>query len=74
MFLLGVVQHQVADVSWHSLGVDQGFLQTMGQVRDIIIIIIIIIIISIIIISVDRVVLLLRFTTRSASVARWYCF
>jgi len=32
VFLLGVVQHQVADVSWHSLGIDQGFLQTMAQV------------------------------------------
>jgi len=33
VFLLGVVQHQVADVSWHSLqGLDQGFLRTMAQV------------------------------------------
>jgi len=32
VFLLGLVQHQVADISWHSLGIDQGFLQTMGQV------------------------------------------
>ena len=33
VFLLGIVQHQVADVSWHSLGIDQGFLDTMGQVH-----------------------------------------
>jgi len=32
-FLLGVVSHQVADVSWHSLrDVDQGFLEAMAQV------------------------------------------
>ncbi|KAK7484045.1 hypothetical protein BaRGS_00024657, partial [Batillaria attramentaria] len=30
VFLLGVVSHQVADVSWHGLGIDQGFLDAMG--------------------------------------------
>ncbi|XP_005096368.1 phosphatidylinositol-glycan-specific phospholipase D [Aplysia californica] len=29
-FLMGVVSHQVADVSWHSLGIPQGFLSTMS--------------------------------------------
>lgn len=33
VFLLGVVGHQVADVSWHALGIDQGFLETMGKVN-----------------------------------------
>jgi hypothetical protein len=33
VFLFGVVQHQVADATWHSLGIDQGFLDTMGQVN-----------------------------------------
>ena len=33
MFLFGVVSHQVADILWHSLGIDQGFLVTMGKVR-----------------------------------------
>ncbi|XP_035660620.1 phosphatidylinositol-glycan-specific phospholipase D-like isoform X1 [Branchiostoma floridae] len=33
VFLLGVVSHQVADISWHSLGIDQGFLSTMGDVN-----------------------------------------
>nr|XP_006824765.1 PREDICTED: phosphatidylinositol-glycan-specific phospholipase D-like [Saccoglossus kowalevskii] len=33
VFLLGFVSHDVADVSWHSLGIDQGFLQTMGKVN-----------------------------------------
>ncbi|KAK9461925.1 zinc dependent phospholipase C-domain-containing protein [Lipomyces oligophaga] len=28
-FLLGALTHQIADVSWHSLGVDQGLLATM---------------------------------------------
>lgn len=32
VFLLGVVQHQIADVSWHSLGIPQGFLSAMGKV------------------------------------------
>jgi len=58
IFLLGVVQHQVADVSWHSLeGFDQGFLETMAQVDDIIIIIIIIttiISINVIVIAIIR--------------------
>uniref|UniRef100_A0A8C0H4I9 Phosphatidylinositol-glycan-specific phospholipase D n=1 Tax=Chelonoidis abingdonii TaxID=106734 RepID=A0A8C0H4I9_CHEAB len=28
-FLFGIASHMVADVSWHSLGIDQGFLRTM---------------------------------------------
>ncbi|RUS86613.1 hypothetical protein EGW08_005629 [Elysia chlorotica] len=32
-FLLGVVSHQVADVLWHSLGIDQGFIQTMAKMN-----------------------------------------
>ena len=32
VFMLGFISHQVADVSWHSLGIDQGFLDTMGKV------------------------------------------
>ena len=32
-FTLGFVSHQVADVTWHSLGIDQGFLTTMGDVN-----------------------------------------
>uniref|UniRef100_A0A8U8ARW7 Phosphatidylinositol-glycan-specific phospholipase D n=1 Tax=Geospiza parvula TaxID=87175 RepID=A0A8U8ARW7_GEOPR len=31
-FLFGIASHMVADVSWHSLGIDQGFLKTMGEV------------------------------------------
>uniref|UniRef100_A0A669P7X6 Phosphatidylinositol-glycan-specific phospholipase D n=1 Tax=Phasianus colchicus TaxID=9054 RepID=A0A669P7X6_PHACC len=31
-FLFGVASHMVADVSWHSLGIDQGFLKAMGEV------------------------------------------
>uniref|UniRef100_A0A452HF73 Phosphatidylinositol-glycan-specific phospholipase D n=1 Tax=Gopherus agassizii TaxID=38772 RepID=A0A452HF73_9SAUR len=31
-FLFGIASHMVADVSWHSLGIDQGFLRTMGEV------------------------------------------
>ncbi|KAK3086170.1 hypothetical protein FSP39_014629 [Pinctada imbricata] len=30
VFLMGVTSHQIADVLWHSLGIDQGFLTTMG--------------------------------------------
>ncbi|GFS05269.1 phosphatidylinositol-glycan-specific phospholipase D, partial [Elysia marginata] len=30
-FLLGVVSHQVADVLWHSLGIEQGFIETMAK-------------------------------------------
>ncbi|XP_077994354.1 phosphatidylinositol-glycan-specific phospholipase D-like [Glandiceps talaboti] len=33
VFLLGFVSHDVADISWHSLGIDQGFLATMGKVN-----------------------------------------
>ncbi|XP_045442768.1 phosphatidylinositol-glycan-specific phospholipase D isoform X2 [Pipistrellus kuhlii] len=29
-FLFGVTSHMVADVSWHSLGIEQGFLRTMA--------------------------------------------
>ena len=29
-FTLGFVSHQVADVTWHSLGINQGFLTTIG--------------------------------------------
>ncbi|XP_028400201.1 phosphatidylinositol-glycan-specific phospholipase D-like [Dendronephthya gigantea] len=32
-FTFGVVSHQVADITWHSLGIDQGFLQTMANVN-----------------------------------------
>jgi glycosylphosphatidylinositol phospholipase D len=31
-FLFGITSHMVADVSWHSLGIEQGFLKTMGAV------------------------------------------
>ncbi|KAM5293790.1 phosphatidylinositol-glycan-specific phospholipase D isoform 3-T3 [Glossophaga mutica] len=31
-FLFGVTSHMVADVSWHSLGVEQGFLRTMAAI------------------------------------------
>ncbi|KAG8571514.1 hypothetical protein GDO81_011676 [Engystomops pustulosus] len=31
-FLFGVASHMVADVSWHSLGLDQGFLRAMGEI------------------------------------------
>uniref|UniRef100_A0A8C8RK79 Phosphatidylinositol-glycan-specific phospholipase D n=1 Tax=Pelusios castaneus TaxID=367368 RepID=A0A8C8RK79_9SAUR len=31
-FLFGITSHMVADVSWHSLGIDQGFLRTMGEI------------------------------------------
>lgn len=31
-FLFGVTSHMVADVSWHGLGVEQGFLRTMAAV------------------------------------------
>uniref|UniRef100_A0A8C4LKY8 Phosphatidylinositol-glycan-specific phospholipase D n=1 Tax=Equus asinus asinus TaxID=83772 RepID=A0A8C4LKY8_EQUAS len=30
-FLFGITSHMVADVSWHSLGIEQGFLRTMGD-------------------------------------------
>ncbi|XP_046308483.1 phosphatidylinositol-glycan-specific phospholipase D [Marmota monax] len=29
-FLFGITSHMVADVSWHSLGIEQGFLRTMS--------------------------------------------
>ncbi|KGL74943.1 Phosphatidylinositol-glycan-specific phospholipase D [Tinamus guttatus] len=31
-FLFGIASHMVADVSWHSLGIAQGFLEAMGQI------------------------------------------
>lgn len=30
-FVFGFVSHQVADVTWHSLGIRQGFLRTMAK-------------------------------------------
>nr|XP_022318177.1 phosphatidylinositol-glycan-specific phospholipase D-like [Crassostrea virginica] len=30
VFTMGFMSHQVADITWHSLGLDQGFLPTMG--------------------------------------------
>lgn len=33
VFLFGVVSHQVADILWHSLGIDQGFLQAMANIN-----------------------------------------
>nr|XP_033790390.1 phosphatidylinositol-glycan-specific phospholipase D isoform X2 [Geotrypetes seraphini] len=32
VFLFGIASHMVADVSWHSLGIEQGFLRTMAEV------------------------------------------
>ena len=32
VFLLGFVSHQTADISWHGLGIEQGFLDAMGAV------------------------------------------
>ena len=32
-FTFGYVSHQVADVSWHSLGIDQGFIRAMANVN-----------------------------------------
>ena len=34
VFMFGVVSHQVADILWHSLGIEQGFIQTMANVRE----------------------------------------
>nr|XP_009939570.1 PREDICTED: phosphatidylinositol-glycan-specific phospholipase D [Opisthocomus hoazin] len=31
-FLFGIASHMVADVSWHSLGINQGFLKAMGEI------------------------------------------
>ncbi|EPY83136.1 hypothetical protein CB1_000595062 [Camelus ferus] len=31
-FLFGITSHMVADISWHSLGIEQGFLETMGAI------------------------------------------
>jgi len=32
-FTYGFVSHQVADISWHSLGIDQGFIRAMANVN-----------------------------------------
>ncbi|XP_067930242.1 phosphatidylinositol-glycan-specific phospholipase D-like isoform X2 [Watersipora subatra] len=32
VFMLGFVSHQVADITWHSLGIRQGFIRTMAAV------------------------------------------
>ncbi|KAB1261545.1 Phosphatidylinositol-glycan-specific phospholipase D [Camelus dromedarius] len=32
-FLFGITSHMVADISWHSLGIEQGFLETMGAIK-----------------------------------------
>ncbi|KAK0052127.1 phosphatidylinositol-glycan-specific phospholipase D [Biomphalaria pfeifferi] len=32
-FIMGIMSHQVADVSWHALGIDQGFLQAMAGIN-----------------------------------------
>ena len=32
-FLMGVIAHDVADVVWHSLDIDQGFIDTMGELN-----------------------------------------
>ncbi|CAD5119903.1 DgyrCDS8482 [Dimorphilus gyrociliatus] len=32
-FILGIFQHQIADVNWHSLGITQGFIRTMSKVN-----------------------------------------
>lgn len=31
-FLMGGVSHAVADITWHSLGISQGFISTMAKV------------------------------------------
>ncbi|XP_058686824.1 phosphatidylinositol-glycan-specific phospholipase D isoform X1 [Poecile atricapillus] len=31
-FLFGIASHMVADISWHSLGINQGFLKAMGEI------------------------------------------
>ncbi|KAI4530873.1 hypothetical protein MG293_018731, partial [Ovis ammon polii] len=33
-FLFGITSHMVADVNWHSLGIEQGFLRTMAAVKS----------------------------------------
>ncbi|XP_063430790.1 phosphatidylinositol-glycan-specific phospholipase D-like [Mytilus trossulus] len=33
VFLFGIVSHQTADILWHSLGIAQGFLTTMGDIN-----------------------------------------
>ncbi|KAL5022389.1 hypothetical protein ScPMuIL_001544 [Solemya velum] len=33
VFMLGFVSHQTSDILWHSLGIKQGFLQTMSKVN-----------------------------------------
>ena len=31
--MFGFVSHQVADISWHSLGIDQGFIRAMADLN-----------------------------------------
>lgn len=33
VFVMGLMSHQVADITWHSLYLEQGFLQTMGYMN-----------------------------------------
>ena len=33
VFIFGIASHQTADVLWHGLGVDHGFIETMAEVR-----------------------------------------
>ena len=33
VFILGIVSHQVSDVVWHGLGIDQGFIDTMAALN-----------------------------------------
>ncbi|XP_052777361.1 phosphatidylinositol-glycan-specific phospholipase D-like isoform X2 [Mya arenaria] len=33
VFMFGVVSHQVADILWHSLGIDRGFIQAMANIN-----------------------------------------
>lgn len=31
--MFGFVSHQVADITWHSLGIDQGLIRTMANLN-----------------------------------------
>ncbi|XP_052229611.1 phosphatidylinositol-glycan-specific phospholipase D-like isoform X2 [Dreissena polymorpha] len=33
VFVFGIVSHQVADILWHSLGIDQGFIRAMANMN-----------------------------------------
>ena len=35
VFLMGIIVHQVSDATWHSLGIDQGFIRAMANVSRI---------------------------------------